>query len=198
MPTARSIHASADLLGSMGVLMLSERIGQRWIFRPAAGLLGGEKHEDITTIAVCSAVLLIGLLMASAGIWEAMRAHLTVLWPTTTGWVLSTKIEQTHTLAGTSWYPRVTYAYKVNGRTITATRLSLGDPVEASNEAEARAYLERYAPLSPIQVYYNPDDAADSVLEQRAPAHSFLAIGFGMIICLFGMVLFLAFDLFRT
>ena len=185
-------------LADPGTAMLSGRIGQRWIFRPTAGFLGGEKHEDMTTIAVCSAFVLIGILMASAGIWEALRAHLTVLWPTTSGWVVSSSIDQNHALTGDRFYPRITYSYRVNGRTMTATRLSLGDPVEATTEADARAYLERYAPQSSVKVYYSEDDITESVLEQRAPAHSFLAMGFGMFISLLGLALFLVFDLFRT
>jgi hypothetical protein len=178
--------------------MLSDRIGQRWIFRPTAGLLGGEKHEDVTAIAVCTAFLLMGLLMSSAGIWVALRAHLTVLWPTTTGSVIGATLDENRTLTGVKWYPRIVYSYQVNGRAMTATRISLGDPVELTDEADAREYLERYAPHSRITVYYSEEDVTESVLEQRAPAHSFVTIGFGMVISLVGLALFVVFDLFRT
>jgi Protein of unknown function (DUF3592) len=178
--------------------MLSDRIGQRWIFRPTAGLLGGEKHEDVTAIAVCTAFLLMGLLMSSAGIWVALQAHLTGLWPTTTGSVVRVTLDENRTLTGVKWYPRVTYTYQAYGHTITATRISLGDPVELTDEAEARKYLERYSPHSKVTVYFSEEDATESVLEQRAPAHSFVTIGFGIAISFVGFALFLVFDLFRS
>jgi hypothetical protein len=177
--------------------MLSSRVGRRWIFRTNSGWLGGHRHEDMLALVVCGALVLGGIPTAFSGLWDAYRVAGSWFWPTTTGRVLSVKMQDTGGLASTRWQPRVTYTYTVGKRSYVAAQLSLSGPPEVEGQAAADEYLARYVPNTPVTVHYNAQRPEESVTEQTLSDRTSRALTFGLGSCLLGAALLLMFDLMR-
>jgi hypothetical protein len=183
--------------GGGGTAMLSSRVGRRWIFRADPGWLGGHRHEDMLALVVCGALVLGGIPMAMSGLWDGYRVMRSYFWPTTTGYVVSVKMEEIGSLPVSRWQPRVTYSYSVNGRTFVSMQLSVSGPLEIGSESDARSYLHRYIPNTPVTVYYDPVRPAESALEQSLSERTSRSLTFGLGACLVGVALLLLFDFLR-
>ncbi|GGA24865.1 hypothetical protein GCM10010981_11690 [Dyella nitratireducens] len=89
-------------------------------------------------------------------------------WPTTEGEVAHSAIlYQTDTSAttdnATTYKADVVYRYKVHGKSYTSSKISFLDL--AATTGRAASIVSRYPDNSVVQVYYNPTDPAESVLE---------------------------------
>jgi hypothetical protein len=88
---------------------------------------------------------------------------------TTQGKMLSANITQgSHAGGGhriVSYRPVVSYEYTVGGTTYTGTRATQMD-VGAGAVSDVQKFLASRPPGSTVTVYYNPDNPADSFLEQ--------------------------------
>ncbi len=120
--------------------------------------------------------------------WKAARASRA--WPTASGTILSgeltTQAERDSEEGTTVHYvPRVRYVYEVDGRRYESDRIRFGNIKES--EKKARAILDRYAPDSAVQVYYDPADPNRATLETKAS----LGIAFFGLITLALMLVFM-------
>lgn len=101
-------------------------------------------------------------------------------WPTVPGTILSTSIEEVRSrkTREVTFFPRVTFDYKVAGQAFHGTRFSAhGSGTNVHREAQAA--IERYPIGSEHRVYYIPADPASSLLEpgtNRQPAAPFVLI----------------------
>jgi len=71
-------------------------------------------------------------------------------------------------------YPLVVYEYKVNGRRFTGHRISVG---EIAGDFAAESTVNRYPQGAEVEVYYNPADPKQAVLERDPPPNFGKAIG---------------------
>ncbi len=100
-------------------------------------------------------------------------------WPTTAGQITSISIVKRSQAAvsGTAtsathsyWRIEVNYQYNVDGNLLAGDRLSTSPPQEAADlnqqPSEAlKAYVQRYAVGTTVQVHYSTSNSAQSVLE---------------------------------
>ena len=97
----------------------------------------------------------------------AGKARLSASWPSTEGEIAhSAVLYQTDTTAnhGTATYKAdIAYRYKVAGASYSSSRISLVDFASTSNRAQSIA--QRYPDKARVQVYYNPSDPTDAILE---------------------------------
>jgi hypothetical protein len=95
------------------------------------------------------------------------RARQSESWPSTEGEIAhSAVLYQTDTAPDRSiatYKADVAYRYEVKGASYTSSRISVVDFASTSNRAQQIA--QRYPDKSRIQVYYNPSDPSESVLE---------------------------------
>lgn len=95
-------------------------------------------------------------------------------WPSTTGRVLSSDMESRRVRSGngysTSHYAVVMYEYMVDGQRYQSNRLTLGTPLGTSFTSGVQKKLALYPVGSRVQVYYDPEDPTEAVLEVKAPA----------------------------
>lgn len=75
--------------------------------------------------------------------------------------------------AGSTWRrllmrADVEYTYTAAGVAYRSNRIALGSKFYASRAALVRNAAQRYQAGEPVQVFYNPDDPAEAVLEPRA------------------------------
>lgn len=165
------------------------RFVDRWESTP--DLLGEEKAQDVLVIGFLGAFSLIGWLMLMQGYEQLRKAQAIERWPTAVGTILAVDVQATDGGEGTHWRPQVTYAYTAHGRVITATRITPGRAPNIKDEIEARDYVGRYLPRTPVKVHYNPAEITDSVLEPATPRSAYLNLALGAGLACLGPALFM-------
>jgi hypothetical protein len=99
----------------------------------------------------------------------AAKARQSLSWPSTDGEIShSAVLYQTNSTAAsddsTSTYKAdISYRYKVDGANFSSARISLLD--FASTTGHAQSLVERYPDDSTVEVYYNPSNFSEAVLE---------------------------------
>ena len=91
----------------------------------------------------------------------------TQTWLTTTGTVLMSSVQSSHSGNSHSTYPVVVYSYVVNGQSYQSQRVRAGDQFLTVRVAgQAQATVARYPIGKSITVYYDPANPAESALER--------------------------------
>ncbi len=114
---------------------------------------------------VCLGSIAAGLFLYLAHVRGQVRSSRG--WPTTPGTITSAA-GRAHSNRGSLsyYYPVVSYAYQVAGRSYTSSRIAFGLPQSAAhNTREAAA--AHYPLGSTVPVFYNSRNPADAVLERR-------------------------------
>jgi hypothetical protein len=155
--------------GNLGVTsrntLLGARVGQRWIFRPNSGYLGGQKLTDYAVLWISAAFVVMGVaVLINAGSGPS-KSSSPARWPTTFGRIVSVQVVERESGDEARWFPQVSYQYSIQGRTMVNTHLTRGSEISWRDRTEANHFLERYIARSRVLVYYNPNDVADAVLE---------------------------------
>ena len=129
-----------------------------------------------SSIAVIVAVpfILVAVGLVWAGLRGQRRAQSIKNWPTTTGRILSatTEMRRRSGRSGYSPYPNIMYEYTVGRQQYVSNRVSMG--MEMGGSLYTPRVLARYPVGATVQVYYNPDNPADSALEASAPGNRML------------------------
>jgi hypothetical protein len=103
-------------------------------------------------------------------------------WVTTQGVVLQSSVEMRRSSnsnggTSTSYYPNVLYEYVVSGQRYQNNRIGFGMQVGLGNyNSVQRRVTENFPMGGMIQVYYDPNDPTQSVLEAKATANKYLWI----------------------
>ena len=130
-----------------------------------------------TTIAI-------GLALAALVLW-ALRgrraATIARAWPTTQGRIVSATLQARRTTTGghgvaLNWFPDIRYEYEVAGTTYRGDRISAGLLVGSSFRGSVQRKLAQYPEGRMVQVFYNPTDPAQAMLETTAPGSNILLI----------------------
>ena len=103
------------------------------------------------------------LLRQQARAWNGARMSKT--WPATDGSIEESKLTW-QGIRSPRARPAVTYRYQVDGESYLGTRIEFSF-ARIYFTPEAQAVLDRYPPGSPVTVYYDPANPAESTLEQR-------------------------------
>lgn len=104
-------------------------------------------------------------------------------WPTVNGKVIYATVETRHSHSShggttTSYYPKVTYEYTVNGQRYQNSRISFGLEVGLGNYNAVLRKVATYPINSTVQIYYDPNDPSQTVLEKNSPSSKiFLFVG---------------------
>ncbi len=151
------------LVGIIGLVVLTFTL-DKWTgggIRPHLPFGGGDAFW-IGLIFVPMVALL--LVAAASKLIELRQAK---SWVATTGRILKSGVEtRRHRFQGEPEelkdVPAVTYEFKVGGRTIDGTRISIGD----EGGLDIEAVLKRYPAGADVTVYYDPRDPTRCVLER--------------------------------
>jgi hypothetical protein len=116
----------------------------------------------------------LSLFSAGLGIWRAgeyVRGRAAARWPTTTGTVTATRIEETKTYRGGFRYtPVVRYRYAVAGAEYDGNRLAFGDDAGDGSHSGAERVLQSYPVCTAVLVHYNSGRPGESVLQMGPDA----------------------------
>ncbi len=128
--------------------------------------------------------------------WQKQEMWSSRYWVKTTGTVLSSTIDYQ---GGGQWprpkkkgsfFPNIIYRYEVEDRIYTNNRLSF-DKNQGSEES-ARAISKQFVEGSEIEVFCNPENPRQSVLEPGLRMSQFLPIGIGFLLTSIGCVGFVS------
>lgn len=126
--------------------------------------------------AIIAAVLgLIFTLVACAFIYawirELRKARATRSWPTTGGRILTARVHSfrgynrsSHT-SKTYYDPQVVYEYTINGTRYESHQIAIGIGYSNHRREEVERKVAPYKAGADVQVFYNPNDPNDAVLE---------------------------------
>lgn len=86
-------------------------------------------------------------------------------WPATEGSIVRSTLEESRSDGKTHYSADIGYEYQLDGRTLSGSRVWIGDSYSASPGNEFRAAVKRYPVGREVQVHYDPQDPMESVLE---------------------------------
>jgi hypothetical protein len=170
---------------------------ERWLAESSPQLLGEQRTQELLVFTFCAAFSLIGWLMIVQGADQLHAARQAAQWPNTRGTVESVEVYAVGSSQGAHWRPQVTYSYAVDGRLVTATRLSLGKARFFEDARRAHAYAARYPARSTVTVFYNPAEVTESVLEIETPRSVYANLAFGVALACTGPGLLVLFGFVR-
>lgn len=136
----------------------------------------------IFLIVVGSAISLQMKVIASRR-WAATPGHI-ISSEVATGWKYGGGRRKGHII----YFPKVVYEYHVGGQTYQGDRIIFGSFPPTKRPDEAQRKLTQYPLHSTGQVFYNPQNPSESVLEQSSPRAKTLWFVAGVLLLLILMV----------
>ena len=114
-----------------------------------------------------SAYIGVGLGLCSAAylVWMLVRLYGSKSWPSTPGKMLKSNVVED----SDGWAPRVRYCFTVRGRKYTHDRLYFHLSTRMPNAKGAMVHLDPYPVGKQIDVYYNPRNPQEAVLDREMP-----------------------------
>ncbi|MCI5141791.1 MAG: DUF3592 domain-containing protein [Candidatus Electrothrix sp. ATG1] len=131
-----------------------------------------ENAKKVIAIILVSGTLTgIGLGALVIGVKDIVNANSSKGWPTVSGTVIRSKVlvsEQTTSRSNQTsqtddyFSPDVAYSYVVDGNTLKNDNIRYG---LATNKSAAEKIVQQYPKGGEVEIYYNPSDPVESVLQ---------------------------------
>ncbi|MBF2054165.1 MAG: DUF3592 domain-containing protein [Candidatus Sericytochromatia bacterium] len=135
----------------------------------------------------------LGLGMIWFGMQGILTAHASKKWPIAMGTITQSELQES-TSSGSSrsrtYHARIGYRYQVNQNPYTGTRIAIGD-FGSSDPAHAERLVRKYPEGKAVGVRYDPEQAAESLLEPGVKTQAFLLPFMGSMFVLFGGIFWL-------
>jgi hypothetical protein len=139
-----------------------------------------------------------GALLTYRGFLHRSQGGISQEWPVTSGEILESAVREATTtgpggVSETNNIPFVRYRYRVGKDEYTGSTISSGLSNTAGGPEQARTIVERYPIGSSVNVFYNPRNPQESILEKRTEsAGASIAIGIVLMLISLGMVCLVA------
>lgn len=136
---------------------------------------------------LCLGVLVLGF--AGGGIYLIIRhnrdrkkAQASLGWPSVSGTVVESRVAESVSTDSdgdrtTTYRPAVRYEYEVMGTQYTGDKMAVGIQSSSSNLRKAQETVARLPVGTLVKVFYNPENPADAVLEQKISGSAPLVVG---------------------
>lgn len=153
---------------------------------------GGFFSDKIEKIAGCTLFVLGGLVFGVHGYTVYQNGVASENWPTAEGTVIQSEIKKSERTTGTGsskrtevrHIPQVAYTYTVDGQSYRSSRITFG----AINALNAGATVNRYPKGKSIEVFYDPKNPDEAVLQPGAQTtSSIFFMGLGAIFAVIGL-----------
>jgi hypothetical protein len=160
--------------------------------------LSNLNFADPIVLVRCLVVPVLGLILLSIVVWSlVLRSKVSASrrWASTPGRVLVSELETRWTSGGSrsssyrAYFPKVVYEYQVGGQVYQGSRIMFGQFPASSRPDLAQRKLAQYPLHSTGQVFYNPSNPSESVLEQSAPSTRILWLVAGILLMVILMAL---------
>jgi hypothetical protein len=125
--------------------------------------------------------LVVGAILLLIGLYQRKKVAASQAWPSTQGTIVDTRVREraagVDDESSASYSPVISYTFEVNGTTHTSDRHAFGR-VSYATKGQAERRIANYPKGSRVEVFYNPDKPAESVLE-RSSGTSWILVGVG-------------------
>lgn len=142
------------------------------------GMIGS--MGTIITLAVAVPFLLVALFLGGIALRGRRKTRASQNWPSSMGRVLAAYVDARRSTSSggtsTAYYPVVLYEYNVDGKPYQGQRISFGLEVGSGWRGQAEKKIASYPPGSMVEVFFNPQNPAEAVLEKTAPANRWLTV----------------------
>ena len=137
---------------------------------------------------ICSA--LIGVMAAVIGGRSLATGINSKTWNSVRGRIVGSYLEEHRQSKGTrSFTPRITYEYETDGgETVRSQRISFGFDGPSPGFV-GRRIISRFPVGSEVDVFIDPDDPSNTIIDPGAAASSWFALGLGLTLTAIGFVL---------
>lgn len=88
-----------------------------------------------------------------------------------------------------AYYPHIEYSYSIIGQTYTSKQIAFGGVQGFNNPGQAQTTVGKYKVNSPVQVFYNPENPAEAVLERVAGGGAKTAQVIGIILLVISVMI---------
>ncbi|MGP1346610.1 MAG: DUF3592 domain-containing protein [Phycisphaerales bacterium] len=133
---------------------------------PRSPLSGKSVFQALIGVFIGVGVMIAGGVGLVAGVGSLKHARASESWPTASGGVKSCEVvAQSGRRGRTSYKPKVTVYFTVDGRRYACERLTFNASYSTRDRSEAEAFARRFAAGSTVSVSYKPDDPEISVIE---------------------------------
>ena len=111
-------------------------------------------------------------------------------WPTVPGTITKSEIDIWRSDSKTHYQPDIVYAYSVDGKKYTSSKITVGDPPLDNNITPAKRLLAEYPVDREVTVYYDPEVPASSALEPGIQRSDYLLAAIAAIFFFAGLFAF--------
>jgi hypothetical protein len=140
--------------------------------------------------------LICGLLFAVIGYFVAFTFGKPILdnakasrdWPSVPGVITRSAVATKRSDGKTMYSFDVVYRYQVEGRELTCNSVFFGGNTSSSNSSAAYKVTGRYPEGAEVDVYYEPENPANAVLEPGARWQSYIVFGIGLVFLIVGVL----------
>ncbi len=140
--------------------------------------------------------LIFGLVLAVIGYFVAFTFGKPILdnakasqkWPTVPGEITRSAVSTKRSNGKTTYGFDVEYRYKVEGQELTCSNVFFGGNSSSSDSTAAYRVTRRYSKHTKVEVYYDPQQPANAVLEPGAHWQSYLLYGIGLAFLVVGVL----------
>jgi len=138
--------------------------------------------------------LIFGPIFALIGYFVAFHAGKPILdnarrsteWPSVPGVVQRSKVATSTSDGKTMYKADVVYKYQVGDRDYQCSTVAFGGDFSSSDSSWAHAVRDKYPAGSEVEVFYQPEEPANAVLEPGATWKSYMVFGIGMVFLVVG------------
>ena len=145
-----------------------------------------QKKPLIGILLIAGVFLYLGFELVRGEIGSLRGGSASQSWPTVDGQIISSSVESSYSSGSSSarHYPIVEYEYSVEGESFTGDRISFAQQ-SYSDYKSADVVTKRYSVGRTVPVFYDPEDASNSVLEPGKSGSRWYLIGIGIVIAAF-------------
>jgi hypothetical protein len=144
---------------------------------------------NIFRIVIPGVLFLIGgvMLLMSIRVWlKTLSAR---SWQTTSAVITESAVIESEDDGAMYYHPEIKYQYEVGGRSFSSSQYALGSKItwggQGRDRRKADTLVQRYPTGQRVQVYYNPRNPEDAVLEIRS-ANTGTLVGVGLVLIVIG------------
>lgn len=134
--------------------------------------MGDSLEMGIAGIAFVCGGPALSLIMFGLAFLYSRKANAVKRWERTIGTIVASELKSSSSEGGTSYAPRITYQYEVNGQGYQSDTMNVTDMMggwSGTGEGEARAKAAKFPVGAQIYVRYDPKKPQNAVLDASAP-----------------------------
>jgi len=112
-------------------------------------------------------------------------------WHTTQGEIISSEVEtfRFDDESNKTYRAGISFKYMISGKEYISSRVFFGDKLQLNLKGKALKLVYKYPVRSRVEVFYNPDNVEESVLEKGISSNIIILLIIGIVMALLGFVL---------